>query len=162
MGVKTLGPDSQNTTMRLFEVAKTGTGESATWINEHNAARHLRGLIFPEGSILDHLIEAAVAILEALFGKNVLASHFVNLKQIRDIEDQSRAAYQAITETQMALRVWHSGGLLGLEGTYQFTLNDVPSSPIEVDLGIGSQSVDVAWWIEADVEIATGTTIWKA
>ncbi len=162
MGIKTLGPESQNTTMRLFEVTRTGAGDSTTWENEHEAARYLRSLIFPEGSILDHLIEAVVAILEVLFGKNALSSHFVNLKQIRDIEDQSRAAYQAVTETQMALRVWHSGGLLGLSGAYTFTLNDVPSTPIEADLGIGSQSVEVAWWIEADVEIATGTTIWEA
>jgi hypothetical protein len=167
MGVTTLGPDSQNTQQRLFEIKRAANrhDQRKTWASQSEAVKDIEKLLFPRDSfsgIADDIIEAIILIIQALLGKDALASNFVNLRQFRDIENQDRACYQAIVENWMSLTRWYSGGLLGLEGSYTFDLCDVPSSPIGADLGLASQDVLAGFWIHANVEIGAGKVLWKA
>jgi hypothetical protein len=167
MGVITLGSDSQNTQQRLFQVQRAANrhDQRKTWASQSEAVKDIEKLMFPRESfsgVADDLIEAVILIIQALLGKDALASNFLNLKQFRDIEDQDRACYQAIVENWMSLTRWYGGGLLGLEGAYSFDLCDVPSSPIGAELGLTSQDVLAAWWIHANVEIGAGKVLWKA
>jgi hypothetical protein len=97
----------------------------------------------------------------------------VNLKQFRDAEQPSHIAYQAVTNTQMTMKSFRRGGMLGdvrilagdVTGGYRVRIHNYDTQPIVATLGleVANQSqiegVDVSnlhpvypFWIELDLD----------
>lgn len=85
----------------------------------------------------------------------------VFLKQFYDAEDGSRACYQAIIEAPV--RLLGMPQVQGLPGTYQLTLQELESHPIQAELGLPrSQTSELAITANLNYEIGNGRTIWRA
>lgn len=88
----------------------------------------------------------------------------VFLKQFRDINDCSKACYQAITEAPFHLAGWPKMGRL--PGDFQLTIHHCDSHPIATDLGIASNQpikVSLAFWAEFDSTLSPGkeVQVWR-
>ncbi len=85
----------------------------------------------------------------------------VYLKQFRDVQEGSRACYQAIIEASGQIENVRESRLL--PGQYQLTIHHADSHPLCTDLGISpSQNALLAFAIEFDLGIETGREVWKA
>jgi hypothetical protein len=107
----------------------------------------------------------------------------VNLKQFRDGEQPNRIAYQAVTNTQMTIKSFRRGGMLGdlrilagdVTGGYRIRIHNYDTQPIVATLGleVANQSqiegVDVSnlhpvypFWAELDLDYPLAQNIaWR-
>jgi len=121
--------------------------------------------------------EAANHMLDLLWGKdeesrNLVAGHLlanvqvpiVFLKQFRDAQDSSKAAYQAIVKAPAIMQTFHGGGLI--PHTYQLTVEPLESHPIAAELGLqmqaGQQEAEVAFWLQVDFPMQEGEVLWQS
>jgi hypothetical protein len=81
------------------------------------------------------------------------------LKQIRDVEDGTKAALQQIVELPYTFAKV-SGGL-DLHH-WAVTVHPLSSHPLEQELGLASQTTSVAFHVELDFTIEPGRVIWDA
>ena len=86
----------------------------------------------------------------------------VFLKQFRDAANGTRACYQAVIEAPCVTTALHGAG--PLPGTFQATVVNFDTHPIQSDLGLAGPVVaaDFAFWADLDFTAEMGTEIWKA
>ncbi|MEH2082518.1 MAG: hypothetical protein V7K89_21820 [Nostoc sp.] len=149
-------------------------GASQTLNNLDELMPELRKLIFQHRGNLEipgWSWSLPLSIIESLTYQSVTG---VCLKQFRDVEDGTRACYQAIIEVLMKMSKYHGGKILSsgdVGGKYEVKFYDAASHPIVKELGLqgvrseaGSVSVPVklAYWLNFDFTVENGIVIWKA
>lgn len=85
----------------------------------------------------------------------------VFLKQVADVEDPSRACYQAVVEANARMTAFHGAG--GIPGAYSVHVANFDSHPVVNDLGLHSTDplVLADAWLEYDFVMESGKTIAK-
>jgi hypothetical protein len=85
----------------------------------------------------------------------------VFLRQLRDIQNPARAAYQEIIEAPFKVARLHRGG--GLDGVFEVRFPPNASYPIAEELGLESERNPVkgAFWMDFDFFLDVGKTLWK-
>ena len=81
------------------------------------------------------------------------------LKQIRDVEDGTKAALQQIVELPYTFA--NLSGGLDLHH-WAVTVNPLSSHPLEQELGLATQTTTVAFHVELDFTIEPGRVVWDA
>ena len=81
-------------------------------------------------------------------------------KQIRDVTDGTRAAYQAIVEVPMMVAGFRRGGLL--PGRWRTTIADLASHPIASELGVAPGAETAGLWLDFDFTVERGRTLFEA
>lgn len=81
------------------------------------------------------------------------------LKQIRDIESGTAAAYQAICASRAITQKLHFDGL---SDEYRLTLHHIDSHPVGADLGIEDQDLTVGFKVSMDFLQDVGEVLWTA
>ena len=159
-----LGPDCAGTIQPLVTVARTDGGRlgplPSVWggaIEVAESVAHfvvdaLEGRDLPSWALLVDIFELV---------RNVEVP-MVNLLQLRDPADGTRAAYQSIVESTCHPTKFAGGGLL--DGTWELTLLDVESAPIAADLGLGGNTARARWaaWVGMDFVVNEGREVWRA
>ena len=104
-------------------------------------------------------ISLLLQLIEMLVEKEV---SLVFLKQLQDIEDSSKAAYQAIVEAPIKVTAFRSANLL--PDLYDLTIADFESHPIMKDLGIRPDATKglLGFWIDFDFLLENGRVVWEA
>jgi hypothetical protein len=176
VGIKSFAPDTFAVSQPLLEVCRTDDGvlgDVATIWNgiedAFNAAtsRLIDGANWeiPGVSLISDFFNITLEDVIERFLNNFLnrsETPIVFLKQFRDVEDGTRACYQAIVEAALTGVHFRQGGML--DGDYQLTLHHLNSHPIADELGlqIGAQPVSFGFRIEFDFTMDAGREIWKA
>jgi hypothetical protein len=85
-----------------------------------------------------------------------------NLKQFRDVQDPTRACYQAITEGP--IRMDSFGGGWFLPGGYTLTITPAQSHQIVTDFGLPNNvvPVELAFWMRMGFSAMPGKAVWTA
>ena len=88
-------------------------------------------------------------------------ARMVFLKQIRDVEDTSRACYKALVEAPLPVRALR--GLGRIKGDFRAELASFDSHPMLKELGLqaGPQPVRLAWWCDCDFDVEAGQVLWS-
>jgi len=86
----------------------------------------------------------------------------VGLKQIRDAEQADRACYQSIVEAPLRLLNLDAGEARVLPRGLQFRLQPLQSHPVEEELGVADQEIDLAVYVKADIRMSPGREVWRA
>lgn len=89
----------------------------------------------------------------------------VNLKQFRDVSDGSRACYQALVTSPLAVRAMRQGGVLA--GSYALRILPCDSHPIARQFGLatgpeGTIAIRGGAWVEWDFDAVSGDVLWEA
>ena len=106
--------------------------------------------------------------------------NYINLKQLRDVEIQNAACYQAVTNVEIEMKRFNRGGLLGdvflaggdLSGGYEIDIYNYPSIPIVDSLGLEVESTStndvyrvkpvLPFWTDMDLIYKDGENIaWR-
>lgn len=156
---ETWGPHVEGVSQRLFTLRETSGAAGPA--SEHADPRDFAEAVL--GELTGGMGTGAVAALRRVLG---LASRLdlvkvsqVFLKQVRDIEDPRRAAYQAVCETRAPLRRFHRGGLLS--GNFELELRDLVSHPIRRELGLsdGTLTPCLQLWASIDFDLRNGKVL---
>ena len=154
-------PTKQSMRTRLYTVQReTGNNPAA-----FNPISSFRG-IFDEIEKAMNLLHGGNLLDEFIVGfdifKDMLSIQALGLKQIRDIADPNRAAFQSVVEAPLGLTKFRDARLL--TDKYTFILNDLASHPVAADTGlkIGPQDVVLALWLFADFSLGIGKTNWSS
>jgi hypothetical protein len=166
--IERFSPESTASTVRLLEV---------TPADGHGAPAPAGGR--PWGSALEAL-EAMLGDLRRLFFdvehagplpvpswelvKTLLADAIhglvpmIFLKQLRDVEDPTKACYQAVIEAPSKLQAWHGGGLVH---PHDVTILPCDSHPIARDLGLAGATVraELGFWTQMDFVMEAGKVV---
>lgn len=159
-GYQADSPTKQSSRNRLYTVEReTGNTPAA-----FNPLADLRG-VFDELEQAMKALHAGNFADEFIVGFDILKGlgsiPALGLKQIRDIQDPSKAAFQSVVEAPLGITKFRDAKLL--TDKYTFTLNDLASHPVANDTGlkVGAQDVAFAFWLFADFELGTGRTNWQ-
>jgi len=141
------------------------------WRDLPDTFREIEGMIregFSEFDMSDWL--NAVTVAEGLL--RLAATQrvpVINLKQIRDARDSTKACYQALVECPCELvRLTGAGPL---PGDFTAAILSCASHPIVADLGLGTPAapngitelpVRFAFWVKMDFRTLDGDVIWQA
>ncbi len=159
LGYARTSTTQQITRTRLWTIQRTGDGSAST-----TPISDLESLVSELEKAMKELFSSAEAGL--IIALNLIRDRFaipaLGLKQIRDIADPSRAAFQSIVEAPLALKKFRAASLLGER--FSFDLADLATHPVAVETGlaIGPQNVSFAFWLYADMVLGTGTTNWQS
>jgi len=175
---KDFSPQTRAEKRRLLEISRVDKGEkngaSQTLNNLDELMPEMRKLIFQNQGNLEipgWSWSLPLSIIESLTYQSITS---VCLKQFRDMEDSSRACYQAIIEVLMKMSKYHGGKILSsgdVGSKFEVKIYNAASHPIVEELGLqgihsqaGTVSVPVklAYWLNFDFTIENGTVIWKA
>jgi uncharacterized protein with NAD-binding domain and iron-sulfur cluster len=106
-----------------------------------------------------HGVEEGIAAAKLGLSMNV---PLANLKQFRDVQDPTRACYQAITEGP--IRMDSFGGGWFLPGGYTLTITPAQSHQIVEDFGLASNivPVELAFWMRMGFSAMPGKAMWTA
>jgi acetoacetate decarboxylase len=154
-------PTKQSSRTRLYTVQRE-TGDNPATFSQITSFRGIPDEIekaltlLHGGSLVDEFIVGFDIF------KDMLSVPALGLKQIRDITDPSKAAFQSVVEAPLGLTKFRDARLL--TDKYTFVLNDLGSHPVAEDTGlkIGAQDVAIALWLFADFSLGTGKTNWTA
>jgi hypothetical protein len=81
----------------------------------------------------------------------------VFFKQLRSVEDGSKAALQQIAEASYrAQRIWG----VRLVQRFRLTVHRLDSHPLRDELGLESQDLSVAFRVKVDFTVGQGRVIW--
>ena len=146
-------PSSEAQEELILEVKPGGSPPPS----RYQAVRSLGRLISGEEGILSSLFSAGP--LRNLFSREIPV---LFLRQLRDIREPTRAAFQEIVVASARHEHAHGGGLLGESWRLHVAGHDSP--PIARTLGISSAGVDAqaAFWTRFDFTMELGQTLWRA
>ena len=84
------------------------------------------------------------------------------LKQIRDVKNPTRAAFQSIVETECRMTKFHGATVYNDDFTVE--IGDFDSHPIRSDMGFGPGTLKpiAGFWCGFDFWIGPGENIWTA
>jgi hypothetical protein len=164
MGIKQFAPESQWTRHRLLEVrcinSNVESPPQTHWTTLEDASRQV-GQLFAHTQ--GEWVGKAFAVAARFFKFSTLETiPIVFLKQFRDVQDCSRACYQAIVEAKATVNSFQGGGLLS--GRYELVIHHLDSHPLAENLGlkVGQQPTTGAFWLNYDFTMETGKEVWKA
>lgn len=162
-GVERWDRDAKAHVRRFLEVRATESGDGAvqkTWRSVEEAASEflsfsssggLGGLRIPGAGMLGQFVELLRDRKYPL----------VFLKQFRDVEDGTRACYQAVVEAPVKITAFHRAGMLA--GKYKVKIEDLASHPVAKELGLESNEPPVlsALYSDFDFDVENGRVIWE-
>lgn len=145
----------------LLEIKKvSGSAEKGEWKNNKEVWESIKGHmnIEEKAKQFSYSIPFLFHELKDLVNETI---PMIFLKQFRDIEDPSKACYQAITEGDGVNHKFHKGWLLG--GTHEIEIQDFASFPLKEDLGLPAKfTVKHSFWVNCDLKFKTGKVLWQA
>ncbi len=173
--LKTYSPNTKAEENRLMEIRRTNSANNPEAIKSHDSLEDLMQqaielLLGRDGTIDIPGIGLPLKLADYLIKEE---APMVCLKQFRDIEDGSKACYQAIVEFLMTTTNFYSGKLLGFGDSgskYELNIFNFASEPIVKDLGLQSQfsnsqvakiPIKMAFYLNFDFIVNTGKVIWK-
>lgn len=173
--LKTFNPHTKAETRRLLEIKQINSADNPQVIKTHDSLEDImqKGieLLFGyDGTIDVPGIGFPLKLAEYLIEEE---APMVCLKQFRDIEDGSKACYQAVVEFIMKTTRFHTGKLLGFgDSGYKYELNiyNFASEPIVKDLGLQYQffdsqvvkvPVNLSFYLNFDFVVNPGKVIWE-
>ena len=141
------------TSNRLLKVSrppiKEGRPFSTGWSSDIDVVKALSKLL-KRG--LEKDIISGWNLIKSLFkdvSKLEISAGF--LKQFRSAQDNDKAVYQALIDSEFKVNGFHGGGLL--HGDYTLSLNENDSFPLNETLGLtDGQKVKAAFWVNVDFE----------
>jgi hypothetical protein len=162
-GFKEYGYDVEASTHRLLTISRTDADSLTMPTNDawtkpgallHAAAKEL-------GVHQTPLKQGGEALAEDFFLNLFDVSvPEVFLKELRDIADPSKAAYQAITEASSRITRMTSGLL---DGDFAIDLEALASMPIGELFGLPQQMRSLfSMWVNVDMTIQPGNVVWEA
>jgi hypothetical protein len=158
---RTFSPQTEGRVETLVTVRRdpgSEDGHTSEWTKLADAARDIKQLWTGGTPAKVHLWQILIDVAIHLLKEQV---PIVNLKQFRDVQDSTRACYQAITEAGIGIHKFKGGGFL--KGTYTLDILPAASHPIAQDLGIAVPArAQWAIWALADMSADTGKEVWKA
>jgi hypothetical protein len=150
--IRRYAPDTRAEIARIVEVAPTETRVPAAahgaWTDVEEGARALMGRL-RELITKDAVVPAVETLLHAMTEGHGPGARLVFLKQFRDVEDPSRACYQAVVEAPATVDALRGGGLLP-EHTVRIAHAD--SHPIVADLGLDGATCTTLLATRVDVD----------
>jgi uncharacterized protein with NAD-binding domain and iron-sulfur cluster len=153
-----LSPDTRATTQRLLEVSRRERAVESPGLLDHAGfMRRMLSLFSDRG---ERGAEANAAHLASLLSRREVPITF--LRQLRDVEDPARAAYQEILVAPARIAGVRGGGVL--PGTFDLRLAAHESHPVAGELGLrrGRNEVEAAFWVDFDFVMDKGRTLWRA
>ena len=173
--LKTFTPHTKAKENRLLEIKRTNSVHKPEPIKTYDSLENfmLDGieLLFGyDGTIDVPGIGFPLKIAEYLIKEEAPA---VCLKQFRDVEDGTKACYQAIVEFLMVTTRFYRGQLLGFGDSghkYELNIFNFESEPIVKDLGLHYQSSDkevvkvpikLSFYLNFDFILNPGKVIWE-
>lgn len=181
--ITTMPPEPGSALNPLVSLTKAMVGWSRIMMQslESISGPAMRGYSAIDRATLPNLVSAAMRYVN-VFTENFQANT-INLKQMRDAADPSKACYQALTNAKMEILNFRRGGMLGdtalatgdPSAGFSIRLRRYPSHPIIETLGleVAEETVDGAdhvamlkpvlpFWQEVDLRYLTGENIaWR-
>ncbi len=166
---KKFAPTTKGVDEQLLRVSADGLrGDlKPTWNTVEDAAQNAIDAL---GSIHSDSEGAGGAVLRELL--RVLLSRqvtFVNLKQLRDVSNSSKACYQALTLSPIKLSSFKGMGFL--PGDFELQITRCESHQVLKDLGLTVKSSDsnsdtvaiqFGFWVKTSFETENGEVVWEA
>jgi hypothetical protein len=106
-------------------------------------------------AVFDECLELFAVVFSKLLGPQ----EFVFLKQFRDQQDATRAAYRAVTEVPVSFSNIRSLHRLG--GDWKLEVPEHQSSELLKEVGLGSGPIGCPLRVKFDFELPMGRTIWS-
>jgi hypothetical protein len=158
---ETLSQETQGKLAPLVTIQKSGPlGPLQHTLTDRGAVwdEIIHRITAGSGTLLAHLTKEAIDVAR-LFGLASIPA--VNFKQFRDAVDPTRACYQAIVESPLALDELTGFGLLG-DG-YRLSITPCQSHAIAADLGISPVvPVKHAFFVDVGFSALAGRIVWQA
>jgi uncharacterized protein with NAD-binding domain and iron-sulfur cluster len=158
IGLALRSPETRAVSQRMFEVVPIGT--TPTSLLSFDAFRQTLLLL----GASDRGILSGLSAGLTGFGAAIAdgAVPIVLLRQLRDMTDPSRAAYQEIIEAPARVVRVHRGGLI--PGGYEVRFRPSASHPIADDLGMNpnGEPVTGAFWVDFDFVMDRGRRLFCA
>lgn len=153
--------DARAEITRLIEIAPTEARDPSpmpsAWTDLEEGARAAVGRL-RELLVKDALAPAVETLLHAMRAGPGLTSRLVFLKQFRDVEDPSRACYQAIVEAPAKVDALRGGGVLP---EHVVRIAPADSHPIVAELGLSGPTCStlLATWVDVDFTMDRGSLV---
>jgi hypothetical protein len=157
--VKKYPPLSKGEVLRLVQVRKAAdvySGPIGSWHDLGDLVKELVAFLDDELDLFDD-IRLFLRTTDDLLNLKI---PMLFLKQIRDVVEPQKAAYQAIVETTPSSSKVHEGRILG--SNYDVAIAQCDSHPICADFGMkptGTLRSKINFYVKFDFEIGLGTTI---
>jgi hypothetical protein len=156
MALERFQPEARIEWQRIFEVVPVEEGKNGSRPGALSEAGRLWPALLGGGDSLP----ARLALSWRHLRKREVPILF--LRQLRDIEEPTRAAYLEVIEAPARLTRFHRGGLLPAPFEVRFTAN--ATFPIAEELGLrpAGHPVRSALWMAFDFLMDRGKTLWRA
>jgi hypothetical protein len=155
------GRDSRGRPMQIVSVRRVASGGPSRLRDGSLAPHHLFHLVRQiTGRAHDQVTKWTWPLarsVESMLRRG--QTRIVFLQQLRDVEDMTRASYQAIVEANATSLTRRGGGLL--PGSYAVDITPLESHPIAADLGLRGASLmaRMAFWVDLDFTMDPGQVI---
>jgi hypothetical protein len=149
VAIKSFSPQAKAIRQQLLEIKQIQGDYNSTnpWLNKN-----------PK-DILSSLFKSVIPDLVCDLIKEEMPVVF--LKQFRDVQDSSKACYQAIVEAKVKLEKLYEVCPLGQK--FQVSIQNFDSHPIVTDLGLRDvQTAKLSFCLNFDFTLENGIEIWKA
>jgi len=150
--------DAKSRLMRVVEVVRT-SGRKRRLAQPGEAVQSIISLLIGEHETLATRLSLGRQHLQNLIQAQEVQMVF--LRQLRDVQNPTVAAYQEVIEASSRVARIQQGGFL--PGSYELRLPLNASFPIAETLGLDSESNPIkgAYWMDFDFFLDGGKTIWK-
>jgi len=154
------GPDEMPAYLPLLDMKPTGKKSSSLGKAGTSLVDMVKALYETYETATDNHLKLTWDVdLDLLDDAVTTAVPEVYLKQFRDIENGTTAAYQAICASHA---VAESLTFEGLTEQYSLKLHHIDSHPVGADLGIDDQVLDIGFKIKMDFLQDVGEILWEA
>jgi len=151
--------DSISQPMRILEVTRT-EGFKRNPTQPLETLQWLFTLLLGEGENLSTRFSLGWQHIQNMVKNQEVQT--VVLRQLRDVQNPTVAAYQEIIEASSRIARIHRSGFL--PGSFELSLPSNASFPIAEDLGLdpARNPVKGAYWMDFDFFLDVGKTLWKS
>jgi hypothetical protein len=151
-------PDALAARHPLLKVVRSASVEEAvtTDLGSLEAlGRDMAGALLTRGSFLED-VELGIELAEDILANRMRG---VFLKQFRDVGDGLAAALQQIVEADYTIVKLKAGPVLS---AHELTVHPLDSHPVRTELGLESQTLELAYRVEMDFNVGGGRVLWDA
>ena len=161
LAMERFGVEERIRPLRLFEVNRqASSAEKQKDIRPREMVRHVFANLMGGQETFSTRLQLGWRYFRNLAEKQ--HTPMVFLRQLRDIQDPTCAAYQEIIEAPAVVKRYHRGGFL--PGSYEVNFMPNASFPIVEELGLcaSSNPVRAAFWVEFDFLMDVGRPLWRS
>jgi hypothetical protein len=151
-------PDALAARHPLLKVRRTGSVADAAQM-DLQSLEDLAGDMAKRLTGLDSFLEDVEVGIE--LAQDILSARMrgVFLKQFRDVRDGTAAALQQVVEADYTIRRLKAGPVLS---AHELTVHPLDSHPVRTELGLDSQTLELAYRVEMDFDVGGGRVLWEA